>query len=86
MCWRRLEKIRLTDRVRSEVRYYIESRRTRRRKRRKVNWTGNILRRSCLLKHIIEGKVEGGVEMTGIQGRRCKQLLDDLTEREDTGN
>ena len=82
-----MEKIRLTDHVRSEVRYYIESRRTRiSLKRRKVSWTGNILRRSCLLKHIIEGKVEGGVEMTGIQGRRCKQLLDDLTEQEDTGN
>jgi hypothetical protein len=24
-------------------------------KRRKANWTGHILRRNCLLKHVIEG-------------------------------
>jgi hypothetical protein len=40
----------------------------------------NILRRNCLLKHIIEGEVEGGVEVTGRKGRRRKQLLDDLKE------
>jgi hypothetical protein len=27
--------------------------------RRKANWIGHILRRKCLLKHIIEGKEEG---------------------------
>jgi len=30
--------------------------------------------RNCLLKHVIEGKIE----VTGRQGRRRKQLLDDL--------
>jgi hypothetical protein len=25
-------------------------------KRRKANWIGHILRRNCLLKHVIEGK------------------------------
>jgi len=25
-------------------------------KRRKANWTGHILRRNCLLKHVTEGK------------------------------
>jgi hypothetical protein len=29
-------------------------------KRRKANWIGHILRRNCLLKHVIEGKVEVG--------------------------
>jgi hypothetical protein len=29
----------------------------------------------CLLKHILEGNVEGGFEMTGGKGRRRKQLL-----------
>jgi hypothetical protein len=27
--------------------------------RRKANWTGHILRRNCLLKHVIEGEREG---------------------------
>jgi hypothetical protein len=25
----------------------------------KANWIGHILRRNCLLKHVIEGKIEG---------------------------
>jgi hypothetical protein len=29
---------------------------------------------NCLLKHVIEGKLEE--EVTGIQGRRCNQVLD----------
>jgi hypothetical protein len=49
-------------------------------KRRKANWIGHILRRNCLLKHVIEGKLEGRIEMTGRWGRRRKQLLDDLKE------
>jgi hypothetical protein len=28
-------------------------------KRRKTNWIGYMLRRNCLLKHVIEGKIEG---------------------------
>jgi hypothetical protein len=50
-------------------------------KRRKANWIGHILRRNCLLKHVIEGKLEGRIEMTGRLGRRRKQLLDDLKEK-----
>jgi hypothetical protein len=30
---------------------------------------------------MIEGKLEGRIEMLGRQGRRCKQLLDDLKEK-----
>jgi hypothetical protein len=50
-------------------------------KRRKANWIGHIVRRNCLLKHVIEGKLEGRIEMTGRRGRRRKQLLDDLKEK-----
>jgi hypothetical protein len=50
-------------------------------KRRKANWIGHILRRNCLLKHVIKGKIEGRIEVTGRQGRRRKQLLDDLKEK-----
>ena len=49
-------------------------------KRRKANWIGHMLRVNCLLKHAIEGKIEGGVEVTKRQGRRRKQLLDDIKE------
>jgi hypothetical protein len=44
-------------------------------KTRKVNWIVHILRRNCLLKNVIEGKLEGR------RGRRRKQLLDDLKEK-----
>jgi hypothetical protein len=50
-------------------------------KRRKANWIGHILRRNCLLKHVIEGKLEGRREMMGRRGRRRKQPLDDLKEK-----
>lgn len=33
-----------------------------------------------LLKRVIEGKIEGRIEVMGKQGRRCKQLLDNLKE------
>jgi len=47
-------------------------------RKRKVNWIGYILRRNCLLQRVIEGKVQGGIEVTGRQGRRRTKLLDDL--------
>jgi hypothetical protein len=50
-------------------------------KRRKANRIGHILRRNCLLKHVIEGKLVGRIELTGRRGRRRKQLLDDLKEK-----
>jgi hypothetical protein len=44
--------------------------------RRKANWIGHILGRNCLLKHIIEGKIEGMIEVTGRRGRiRTKPLV-----------
>ena len=45
---------------------------------RKANWIGHIWCWNCLRKRIIEGKRQEGVEMTGRQGGRRKQLLDDL--------
>jgi hypothetical protein len=49
--------------------------------KRKANWIGQILRRNFLLQGVIEGKIKGGIDVTGRQGRRCKKLLDDLKER-----
>jgi hypothetical protein len=40
-----------------------------------------ILCRNCLLNEDIVGKIKGGIEVTGIRGRRCRKLLDDLKER-----
>jgi hypothetical protein len=34
-------------------------------KGRKANWTGHILCRNWLLKHVIAGKTEGRIEVTG---------------------
>jgi len=64
--------------------YYKESTKrgihTRIAKRIKANPIGYILRRNCLLKHVIEGKTEGRTEATGRRGKGRKQLLDNLKE------
>jgi hypothetical protein len=39
------------------------------------------LLRNCLLRQVIEGKIKGGIEMTGRRERRRRKLLDDLKER-----
>ena len=46
-----------------------------------ANWIGHILRRNCLLQRVTEGKIQGGIEVTGRQGRRRRKLLHDLKER-----
>ena len=40
-----------------------------------------ILRRNCVLKQLIEGKIKGEMEVTRRRGRRRKKLLDDLKDR-----
>jgi len=55
------------------------------RKRVKAKWIGDIWRRNCLLKHVIEGNIEGRVESMGRRGGRRQQLQDDLKERTGTG-
>jgi hypothetical protein len=49
--------------------------------KRKANWIGHILSKKFLLRQVIEGKIKGGIEVTGIRGRRRGKLLDDLKER-----
>ena len=76
-----MEKINWTDRVRNEeVLQRVKKDRNiiHTVKRRKVNWISHILCRNCLIKHVTEGKIEEAVEVRGRQGRRRKQLLDDL--------
>ena len=38
------------------------------------------LRRNCLLKQVIEGKIKGEMEVTRRRGKRRKKLLDDLKD------
>jgi hypothetical protein len=75
-----MEKISWTDCVRSEVLHRVKEDRNilQTIKTRKVNWIGYILRRNCLLKHVIEGNIQGSIAVTGGRGRRRKQLLDNL--------
>jgi hypothetical protein len=51
--------------------------------KKKEVWIGHILRRNCFLKHVIEGKTEGKMEVTGRREGRRKHLLDDLKKNKD---
>ena len=61
-CWRRMEKISWTDHVRNEeVLLRVKEQRNilHEISKRKANWIGHILRRNCLLKQVIGGKIKG---------------------------
>jgi len=47
-------------------------------KRRQANWIGHVLRKNCLLKHVVVGKMT----RTGRRGKRRNQLLDDRQKNE----
>jgi hypothetical protein len=72
-----------------EMKYYKEPRRRDDNletiERRKTNWTGNMLRRNCLLKCVIEGKIEIRIEGTGIRGRDVSSYWVTLRNREVSG-
>ena len=78
-CWRRMEKISWTDSVKNEVLQKVkkEGDIVRTIRQRKTDYIGNFLHRNCVLKQVIEGKVQGTIR----RGRRHKQLLDDLKEK-----
>ena len=83
-CWRRMEKIIWTDHVRNEeVLLRVNEQRNilHEIRKRKANWIGHILRRNCLLKQVIEGKIKGDMEVARRRERRRKKLLDDLKDR-----
>jgi len=67
-CWRRMEKISWTDHMRNEeVLLRVKEQRNivHEIRKRKANWIGHILHRNCLLQDVIEGKIKGGIEVTG---------------------
>jgi hypothetical protein len=79
-----MEKISWTDHVRNEevlLRVKEQGNILHEIRKRKANWIGHILLRNCLLQRVIEGRIEGGIEVTGRRGRRSRKLLDDLKER-----
>ena len=79
-----MEKISWTDHVRNEevlLRVKEQKNILHEIHKRKAKWIGHILRRNCLLQRVIEGRIQGGIEVTGRQGRRRRKLLDDLKER-----
>ena len=66
-CWRRMEKISWTNHVRNEeVLLRVNGQRNilHEIRKRKAYWIGHILRRNCLLKQVIEGKIKGEMEVT----------------------
>ena len=76
-----MEKISWTDHARNEeVLLRVNEQRNipHEIRKRKANWIGHILRRNCLLKQVIEGKIKGEMEVARRRGRRRKKLLDDL--------
>jgi hypothetical protein len=78
-CW--METFSCTDRVKNEkVLQSQEGQECPTYNKKKANWIGHILRRNCLPELVIEGKIEGNIEVMGRRGRTRKQLLDDLKE------
>jgi hypothetical protein len=77
-----MEKISWTDRVRNGVLQRIKEERSivQTIKGMKTKWNGRVLRRNCLLKHVIEGKIEENTEETRRRRIRRKQPLDFLEE------
>jgi hypothetical protein len=87
-CWRRME-ISWTEHVRNEeVLHTVKKDRNilHTIKIIKANWIGHILRRNCLLKHVIEGKLEVRIEMMEDEEEDVSSYWMALRKREDTGN
>jgi hypothetical protein len=65
-CWRRMEKIGFTDCVKDEGLHMDKEEMNIQQamKRRRANLIGLIFLRNCLLKHVIEGKIEISMKVT----------------------
>ena len=83
------EEDQLTDHVRNEevlLRVNEQRKILHEIRKRKANWIGHILRRNCLLIHVIERKIKGEMEVARRRGRRRNMLLDDLKNRRGYSN
>jgi len=76
LCWRRLENVSLTDLEKNDLLLWTKEGMNiclfQQNNRRKANWIAHISRGNCLIKYVMEGKIEGRVEVTGRRGRRSK--------------
>jgi hypothetical protein len=82
-----MEKISWTDHVRNEeVLLRVKEQRNIRHeiRKRKANWIGHILRRDCLLQRVTEGKIQGGIKVTGRQKKDVGSYWMTLMKGEDT--
>ena len=79
-----MEKISWTDHVRNEealLRVNEQRNILHEIRKRKANWIGHILRRNCILKQVIEGKIKEEMEVARRRGRKRKKLLDEIKDR-----
>jgi hypothetical protein len=75
---RRMEKISWTDHVRNDDGLHrVTEQRNIPHEIRKwtANLIGHILRRNCLIKQVIEGKIKGEMEELRIRGRRDRKCV-----------
>ncbi|KAI5751137.1 hypothetical protein M8J77_004668 [Diaphorina citri] len=92
--WRRMEGVKWTDKVRNEeVLKRMGEKRTLMGaiRKRKTSWLGHILRRNCLQRRIMEGKIEGkrgrgrmrfGLISDVKRGRSYQEMKEDAQDRE----
>jgi hypothetical protein len=77
-----MEKINWTDRAKSKCIIYRQGEKgISYIKRRNANCIGHVFRWNCILKHVIEGKIEGRIKVTGRRVKRRRQMTDDLKEK-----
>ena len=79
-----MEKISWTDHVRNEgVLHRVKEQRNTLHEisKWKANWIGHIWCRNCFLRQVKDGKIKGGIEVTGRRGKRRRRLLDGIQEK-----
>jgi hypothetical protein len=75
-----MEEISRNDRVRNEALHRVMEERNilHTIQRRKGNWISHMVCSNCILNQLIEGKIEGRIEVMGRQGERREQPLGDI--------
>jgi len=82
-----MEKISWTDHVRNEevlFRVNVQRNILHEIRKRKANWIGHILRRNCLLKQVIEGKIKGRWKWQNYEEEDVRSYWMTLRTGEDT--